>query len=363
MPDLRPAAAATLSQGVCIPAHPLAVTESGDLDREAQSALTCYYLDAGAEALAVGVHTTQFEIREHGLYREVLELAAVTCVEWGARPVLIAGVCGPTEQACWEAEVARELGYDLAMVSLRGLDGSEEELVRHVREVGEVLPAMGFYLQAAVGGRPLSSGFWRELANLECVRAIKIAPFNRYATLDVVRGVAQSGRAADVALYTGNDDNIVVDLLTVYEVHGGDGAVRMPIVGSLLGQNAVGYTRAREIFIAAQQARVSGMVAGELLTTAARLTDFNAAVFDVAGDFKGCIIGVNEVLVRDGLLATNRLLDADVTISESHGAILGQALEEFSDLRDVEFVRARRPVWRAVARRAVSRAGCADAAV
>ncbi|MDE3217288.1 MAG: dihydrodipicolinate synthase family protein, partial [Gemmatimonadota bacterium] len=231
-----------LRQGQVIPAHPLALTPRRTLDERRQRALTRYYVEAGAGGIAVGVHTTQFAVRDHGLYRPVLALAAETAraALAPARPfALVAGVVGPTRQACREAGIARALGYDLALVSLAGLDAMDDRaLVRHCRAVSDILPVFGFYLQSAVGGRPLSGGFWRELCELPGLWAIKVAPFNRYATLDVVRAVLESGRD-DVALYTGNDDNIVADLLTPVRLSVG-GAVRERWMdGGLLGQWAV----------------------------------------------------------------------------------------------------------------------------
>jgi len=218
-----------------IPAHPLALTAARKLDERRQRALTRYYLDAGAGGIAVGVHTTQFAIRRPNiaLYRPVLELAAETAAEWEGRRdrrvVRVAGVIGPTRQAVAEAETAARLGYDLGLLGLGALaKATDAELIAHARAVGRVIPLMGFYLQPAVGGRRLSYRFWRRFVELPSVVAIKIAPFNRYATLDVIRAVTDAGRAGEIALYTGNDDSIVVDLLTPYP-----GGARM--VGGLLG--------------------------------------------------------------------------------------------------------------------------------
>jgi len=306
-----------LRAGLFIPAHPLVLDRDGRLDEHRQNALTSYYLDAGVGGLAVGVHTTQFEIRGAGLYRPVLELAAARAHQ-EARPLpLVAGVCGATRQAVEEAEDARELGYDVALVSLAGVEGEPDELVAHVARVGEVLPVMGFYLQAAAGGRPLPYEFWRGLADLESVVAVKMAPFNRYQTLDVVRGVADSDRADEIALYTGNDDHIVLDLLTTFRVRRADGGVvEKAVVGSLLGQNAVWTRDAVRVFEQARAARCSGVVDTALLTLAAELTDANSAVFDIEGGFAGCIAGIHEVLRRQGLLDEVRLLDPGVHVSD-----------------------------------------------
>ncbi|HSA56120.1 MAG TPA: dihydrodipicolinate synthase family protein, partial [Gemmatimonadaceae bacterium] len=280
-----------LLAGAVIPAHPLALTPRRTLDERRQRALTRYYIDAGAGGLAVGVHTTQFAIREprHGLFRPVLELAAATAREWERgtkRPVaLIAGVCGETRQAVQEAGLAASLGYHAGLVSLAALaDAPDARLVRHCRAVAEVLPVMGFYLQPAVGGRPLGFRFWRELAEIPGVVAIKIAPFNRYATIDVVRAVAGAGRD-DIALYTGNDDAIVIDLLTPFRCETGGGVVERRIVGGLLGQWAVWTRAAVELLQRARRDAAKARLARDWLALAAALTDANGAIFDARHGF------------------------------------------------------------------------------
>ena len=237
---LRPEVRSLLHHGVVIPAHPLALNSERKLDAVRQAALTRYYLAAGSRGVAVGVHTTQFEIREAGLYESVLRIGAETVDEVATKSgktlIKVAGVIGPTDQALAEAKVAANLGYDLALVGLGGTTGwSDDDLVTHVRKISEVLPAFGFYLQPSVGGRPLPYSFWRKLAELEGVQAIKIAPFNRYQTIDVVRAVAESSRRDEIALYTGNDDNIVPDLLSAFRFDGGGTMVEKRIVGGLLG--------------------------------------------------------------------------------------------------------------------------------
>ena len=321
--------------GLCMAAHPLALDADGRLDEGRQLALTEYYLGAGVGGLAVAVHTTQFGIREAGLLRPVLELAAGRVLAHDREVALVSGVCGPTAQAAAEAELARDLGYDVGLVSLVGVPGDEDDLVRHVAQVGEVLPVMGFYLQAAAGGRRLPYSFWRRIAELPCVIAVKIAPFDRYATLDVVRAVADSGRAGDLALYTGNDDHILLDLLTVHRTVRPDGdVVEQAIVGTLLGQNAVWTRRAVELFGRARAARLSGEVDADLLTLAAQLTDANAAVFDVANGFAGCIAGVHEVLRRQWLLDDVRLLDPDESLSPGQAAELDRVIAAYPHLVD-----------------------------
>ncbi|WP_328992663.1 dihydrodipicolinate synthase family protein [Kribbella sp. NBC_01245] len=332
---LPEATARALRKGVLIPAHPLALDAEGNLDVRRQRALSRYYLDAGAGGLAVGVHTTQFGIRDAGLLEPVLRLAIETAREYERPMVMVAGVAGTTADAVAEARQASELGYDLAMVILRGLDElTDDQVVEHIAAIGEVMPVFGFYLQPAVGGRVLGFDFWARLAELPSLAAIKIAPFDRYRTLDVVRAVCESSRADEIALYTGNDDNILVDLATTYRFRVGGREVRKHIVGGLLGQNAVWTHRAVEMF---ERAR-SGEVSAELLTLAAQLTDANAAVFDVAGDFAGCVAGIHEVLRRQGLLENLRLLDPDEKLSPGQSEELDRVIAAYPQLIDDAFV-------------------------
>jgi dihydrodipicolinate synthase/N-acetylneuraminate lyase len=309
-----------LRAGQVIPAHPLALTASRSLDERRQRGLTRYYIDAGAGGVAVGVHTTQFAIRDSGvdLLRPVLELAideARANVEHDRAFAMIAGVVGRTAQATGEAELAAALGYDAALLSLGGLGGaSDDELLEHCRAIADVLPLFGFYLQPAVGGRVLSYRFWREFAEIPNVWAIKIAPFNRYQTIDVVRAVVEAGRD-DIALYTGNDDNIVADLLTPFPVAVGGTTVWRWIDGGLLGQWAVWTRAAVALFAAIKNARASGQYDPALLSRGAALTDANAAVFDAANGFQGCIPGIHEVLRREGLLDGVWCLDRDEVLS------------------------------------------------
>jgi dihydrodipicolinate synthase/N-acetylneuraminate lyase len=339
----------SLGAGVVIPAHPLALTAERRLDERHQRALTRYYLDAGAGGLAVGVHTTQFAIRrpEHGLYRPVLELAAATARDWrgGARRsvALVAGAIGDTAQAVSEAELAASLGYDLVLLGLGALrDASDERLIAHCRAVADVLPVFGFYLQPAVGGRVLGYRFWRELAELDRVWAVKIAPFDRYRTLDVVRAVADSGRT-DLALYTGNDDAIVADLVTPFPV-GGDGAPRR-IVGGLLGQWAVWTHAAVGLLERARAARDSDQVDSSLLREGAALTDANAAIFDAANAFAGCIPGIHEILRRQGLLRGTWCLDPHEQLSPGQAEEIDRVVGRYPELGDDGFVREGLDSW------------------
>ena len=340
---------ASLGAGVVIPAHPLALTAERRLDERHQRALTRYYLDAGAGGIAIGVHTTQFAIRnpEHGLYRPVLALAAETARSWqhasGAPIALVAGAIGDTAQAVSEAEAAASLGYDLVLLSLGALrDASDEALVTHCRAVAEVLPLFGFYLQPAVGGRVLGYRFWRAFAEIERAWAIKIAPFDRYRTLDVVRAVADSGRT-DLALYTGNDDAIVSDLVTPFPV-GGHASPRR-IVGGLLGQWAVWTHEAVRLLERVRVVRGAGIVDVALLRDGAALTDANAAIFDAAHAFAGCIPGIHEVLRRQGLLRGTWCLDPHEQLSHGQAEEIERVIREYPELTDDGFVSERLEGW------------------
>ncbi len=326
-----------LTRGVAIPALPLALNNDGSWSQQHQRALVRYYYDAGAGGLAVGVHSTQFEIREpkHGLYQPVLELAAATLDDWGADAsfVRIAGICGGTAQAMSEVETANSLGYHAGLLSLAALkDADEGEMLTHCREVAAAMPVVGFYLQPAVGGRVLSYEFWRKFFEIEGVVAVKMAPFNRYQTWDVVRAVMDAGRD-DVTLYTGNDDNIIADLLTPY-CH--QGATRR-IAGGLLGQWAVWTEKAVGILD-----QIHAIGAGPIdplwLQRNAQLTDANAVVFDAANGFAGCIPGIMEVLRRQGLVPSIRCLDEAEKLSLGQSEELDRVIAAYPWLVDDDFV-------------------------
>ena len=341
---------AHLQRGQVIPAHPLALTARRTLDERRQRALTHYYVDAGAGGIAVGVHTTQFAIRHphHGLYRPVLELAAETARSVRASAVgpfaLIAGAVGDTRQATGEAEIAAALGYDIVLLSLGAMaSASEAQLIQHCRAVAEVLPLFGFYLQPAVGGRVLSYRFWREFSEIPSAWAIKIAPFNRYRTLDVVRAVADSGRD-DLALYTGNDDSIMSDLLTAFPVQRSGRAGVRHIVGGLLGQWAV-WTRTAVQLLDRIRASRDAPIDAAWLTEAAALTDANGAIFDAAHDFAGCIPGIHEILRRQGLLAGTWCLDPDERLSPGQSDELDRVCRSYPHLTDDPFVAERIDGW------------------
>ncbi|TDC50177.1 dihydrodipicolinate synthase family protein [Jiangella ureilytica] len=338
--------------GGVIPAHPLALDEDRKLDERRQRALSRYYVEAGAAGLAVAVHTTQFAVHEpgRGLLAPVLELAAETAAEYdgdgvagATRPVLVTGIVGPTEQAVAEAELARGLGYDLALLTPYGTgDATEDELLDRARAVGEVIPVIGFYLQPAVGGRVLGRHFWRRLAEQRSVAGFKIAPFDRYATLEVIHGVAASGRAGDLTLYTGNDDHIVMDLLTTYDV----GGQRLEIVGGLLGQWSVWVRGAVETVELARKAKQGDDGAlRRLLALNPVLTDANAVLFDAANAFHGSIPGLHEVLRRQGLLAGLWCLDEDETLSPGQLAEIDRIWAGYPQLRDDDFIAERLDRW------------------
>jgi dihydrodipicolinate synthase/N-acetylneuraminate lyase len=341
-----------LRAGLVIPAHPLALTAARRLDERRQRALTRYYHAAGAGGVAVGVHTTQFAIRapQHGLLAPVLELAAHTVAACdaatGRRTVLIGGVCGPTAQAVAEAQLAARTGYHAGMLSLGALrEAPDDELLAHCRAVAREIPLVGFYLQPAAGGRVLSRAFWRKLAEIPNLVAIKIAPFNRYQTLDVILAVAESGRAGEIALYTGNDDNIVIDLLTEYAAGTPAGRVRLGIVGGLLGHWACWTQRAAELLQICHRARAGGVVPNSLLTCAAEVTDMNAALFDPRHNFAGCIAGIHEVLRRQGLLAGIWCLDEHETLSPGQAAEIDRVCRAYPEWIDDDFVQEHRDEW------------------
>jgi hypothetical protein len=329
-----------LQDGQVIPAHPLALDAARKLDERRQRGLTRYYIEAGAGGIAVGVHTTQFAIRDPavGLYRPLLELAAdeaSAALGRAPRPfAMIAGICGHTQQALTEAELAASLGYNVGLLSLGGWDKeTEDAMIEHCRAVADVIPLFGFYLQPAVGGRVLSYDFWRRFAEIPNVLAIKIAPFNRYQTFDVVRAVVDAGRD-DIALYTGNDDNIVADLLTPFSIDVGGTTQLRWIVGGLLGQWAVWTRAAVKLLERIKRVRESGSVDSSLLSMGAALTDANAAVFDAQNAFRGCIPGIHEVLRRDGLLDGIWCLDPNETLSAGQSENITRVIRTYPQITD-----------------------------
>jgi len=339
-----------LAEGLVIPACPLALTERRTLDERRQRGLFRYYLAAGAGGLAVGVHTTQFAIHDPkvGLLRPVLQLAAqeLRKQQPSNYRIAIGGICGQTTQAISEAAMLRDLGFDAGLVSLAALrTAPETELISHCRAVAEVISVIGFYLQPAAGGRVLPHSFWRRFAEIENVVAIKIAPFNRYQTVDVVRAVAETGRD-DIALYTGNDDNIVLDLLTPFSFRVRDKIVERRIVGGLLGHWAVWSRRATELHAECRRmAQSGGRIPAELLRRNIEVTDANAAIFDAANGYAGCIPGIHEILRRQGLLQGIWCLDPKETLSRGQSEEIDRIYRAYPHLNDDAFVAKNRDHW------------------
>jgi dihydrodipicolinate synthase/N-acetylneuraminate lyase len=336
-----------LCAGQVIPALPLALDRARRWDQSRQSGLVRYYIDAGAGGLAVGVHSTQFAIREPkiGLYEPVLKLAAETTADWlGAKPrdfILIAGLCGRTPQARDEARTAVRLGYHAGLLSLGAWAGDPEpKILAHCRAIAREIPLVGFYLQNAVGGRVFSYRFWRDFAEIPQLVGVKIAPFNRYRTIDVVRAVMEAGRD-DVALYTGNDDNIIADLLTPFSF----GGRTRHIAGGLLGQWGVWTERAVKLFEVIKRARQKSRLDVEWWTRNAALTDMNAAIFDAANNFAGCLPGIHEVLRRQGLLRTIACLDPHEVLSPGQAAEITRVARAYPWLVDDEFVERNKSRW------------------
>ena len=349
--NLPAASLNVLRQGTVIPAHLLALDANRQLDVRRQCAMTRYYLDAGAGGVAVGVHSTQFAIRDVGLYQPVLTLAMQTALEWtplsGKRPLfMVAGLAGKTGQAANEATLARALGYQAGLLSLAAMKGaSEDELIAHCRAVADVMPLVGFYLQPAVGGIHLPASFWKRFAEIDNVVAIKMAPFNRYRTLDVVRGVVEAGAEDRVTLYTGNDDHIVLDLLCPFTFMRQGQPVTVRIKGGLLGHWSVWARRAVEQLERIHAAVATNTITPELLALDAQVTDCNSAVFDVAHDFHGCIAGCHEVLRRQGLLEGIWCLDPHEGLSPGQADELTRVHTAYPALNDDAFVAQNLPRW------------------
>ena len=347
--DLPADVMALLAQGTVIPAHPLALDAQRQFDRRRQRALTRYYVDAGAGGLAVGVHTTQFSIRERGLYEPVLRAAIEDQRAWTSRPMaMVAGLCGGTAQARAEAQTAVGLGYHAGLLSLAALaSASEDELIAHCEAVSHEIPLVGFYLQTAVGGPILSSDFWRRFASIPNVLAIKVAPFNRYRTIDVVRGVVDARAEDRVFLYTGNDDHIVLDLALPFTVMRDDEPVTVRFRGGLLGHWSVWTSSAvKQLARIKTELAVSGGALGpDLLALDSRVTDSNAAFFDVRNNFAGCIAGCHEVLRRQGLLEGIWCLDPKEGLGSGQSEEIDRVYRLHGDLGDDVFVRANLARW------------------
>ncbi len=338
--DIPAPVLAALREGTVIPAHPLALDPDMQIDTPRQRALTRYYIDAGSGGLAVGVHTTQFEIRDHGLYEPVLALAAETAEAWTDRPLVkIAGLVGRTGQAVREAEIARGLGYHAGLMSLAAWKGaSTSEMIAHCEAVAREIPLFGFYLQPAVGGIRLPFEFWRRFAAIENVVGIKMAPFNRYATMDVVRGVAAARAEDRVTLYTGNDDHIVGDLVTPFPIARDGGFVTLRIRGGLLGHWSVWTKAAVALHQRCRAAAGQDSIPADLVALDPQVTDCNAALFDVAGGFKGAIAGCHEVLRRQGFLDAVRCLSPEERMSPGQAEEITRVAEAYPHLTDDDFV-------------------------
>lgn len=332
-----------LQQGTIIPAHPLALNKDLKLDEKRQRALTRYYIASGAGGVAVGVHTTQFEIRkpEINLLEPVLRIAAdeIEKAQLDRPFIKVAGIVGPTDTAIREAELAVKYGYHLGLVSMGGLASySENELIKRVETISKIIPVFGFYLQPAVGGRILSYEFWRDFADIPNVHAIKVAAFNRYQTLDVVRAVCGSSRRNEIALYTGNDDNIVADLLTPYRFSINNKIIEKRFVGGLLGHWAVWTKKSVDLFHEIKQCVANNNSGIEnLLAKGVEVTDMNAVIFDAKNSFKGCIAGIHEVLRRQGLLEGIWCLNPEEKLSPGQAEEIDRIYKSYPHFTDDEF--------------------------
>lgn len=342
---INPAVLVRLKNGGFIPAHPLALHEDLTIDEEAQRRLTRYYVSCGVDGIAVGVHTTQFEIRspEYNYFKKVLEITAdeIKRVNPGDSFIKVAGICGQTTAAVREARIAKDLGYDLGLLSMGGLDSlSEKELINRAKVIAKEIPVFGFYLQPSVGGRILSYSFWEEFCNIDNVYAIKTAPFNRYHTLEVVRAICNSKRNEDIVLYTGNDDNIVLDLITPYTIHAGNQLVEKRFVGGLLGHYAVWTKKSVVLFHHIKDGLKNKTLDYEkMLKIAVEVTEMNAAIFDVNNNFKGSIAGIHEVLRRQGLLKGIWCLNPKERLSEGQTDEIERVISQYRKWTDDDYVK------------------------
>ncbi|MDR1938233.1 MAG: dihydrodipicolinate synthase family protein [Tannerellaceae bacterium] len=348
---IEPSVTKLFRQGTVIPAMPLALTEERRFDERRQQALTRYYLDAGAGGIAVGVHSTQFAIRQHGLFRRVLSCVSETIDRWrekNGKPVIkIAGACGKTKQMLDEATFAAEAGFHALLLSLSAMkDESMSRIIDHCRRASEVIPVIGFYLQPAAGGIVLPYEFWKEFVQLPNILGIKVAPFNRYKTFDVVRALCDAEKENEITLYTGNDDHIILDLLTVYRIQSNGQIKNVRIKGGLLGHWCVWTQKAVELFEVLNKLAGSGRdIPDELLTRSMEITDCNAAFFDAANDFAGCIPGLHEVLFRQGLLKGTWCLDPHEMLSEGQREEISRVYQAYPHLNDDDFVKRNLEKW------------------
>lgn len=344
---------AEFRKGTVIPAMPLALDGNRKFDEDRQKALVRYYMDAGAGGIATGVHSTQFEIREpqHNLFKPVLSLVSKTADEWtektGKKVLKVAGICGKTQQAADEAEFAVSEGYHAGLLSLTALKGNNvSELIEHCRKIAAIIPVIGFYLQESVGGAKLPLEFWREFAKIPNVLGIKMAPFNRYRTIDVIRGVCEAGKENEITLYSGNDDNIIIDLLTEYKIQTPSGLKKARIKGGLLGHWCVWTKKAVELLKEIHYIIDSGKeIPAEMLSRNIAVTDTNAVLFDAANGFAGCIPGIHEVLRRQGLLKGTWCLNPHEILSPGQSEEFDRIYKAYPDLNDDDFVKANLDKW------------------
>ncbi|MBB4034941.1 dihydrodipicolinate synthase/N-acetylneuraminate lyase [Dysgonomonas hofstadii] len=338
-------------KGTVIPATPLALTKLRTVDEKYQKALVRYHIDCGVGGIAIGVHSTQFEIREHGLFEGLLSLVSEEIDKWsefrGKKILKIAGVCGKTEQALKEATFASSTGYHAALVSLSALkENSLDELILHCRQVAEIMPIIGFYMQTSVGGINLPYEFWKEFAAIPNVLGIKIAPFDRYKTFDVVRAICDVEKEKEITLYTGNDDNIVADLLSEYKIETSTGTKNIRIKGGLLGHWCVWTKKAVELLDEIHSITESGKdIPQSLLTRAIQITDSNAAFFDSKNKFAGCIPGLHEVLFRQGLMTNTLCLNPEEVLSDGQKEEISRVYNAYPHLNDDDFVRSNLSMW------------------
>lgn len=341
-----------LHSGTVIPANPLALNENRQFDEQGQRLLTKYYLEAGAGGIAVAVHTTQFEIRlpQYNLFEKVLSVVVDEISKYEKKhnktAVRVAGVCGPREQAVNEARLAKQYGYDAVLLSPGGLNHlSEAEMIQRTRAVAQVMPVIGFYLQAAVGGRMFTFDYWKQMSEIDNVVAIKCASFNRYTTVDVARAVASSSRSDQIALYTGNDDNIVMDLTTKYSFAVNGKICEKRFVGGLLGHWSVWTHSVVEMFAYLKAQAEKDSIPAEVLTLAEQVTDVNGVFFDVANHFKGCIAGLHEVLRRQGLMKGIWCLNPEETMSQGQAEEIDRVYKMYPQLNDDAFIKENLSRW------------------
>ena len=341
-----------LAKGTVIPATPLALTQERKFDEKRERMLMRYYMDAGVGGIASCVHTTQFQVRDPkiGLFRPILEVVSDEVEKFEKRTgkvlVKVAGVCGKIDQAVKEAELAKELGYDAVLLSPGGLaDYDEDMMIKRTEEVAKIMPVIGFYLQNSVGGKRFSYNYWQRLCEIDNVVAVKSAPFNRYQTLDVVRAAATSSRRDEIALYTGNDDNIVIDLLTKYKFEENGVTYEKQFVGGLLGHWSVWAKKVVEMFEMLKKEAAKDSISADMLVLANQVTDANAAFFDTANNFAGCIAGLHYVLKKQGIFENIFCLDENETLSPGQAEEIERVYRMYPHLNDDEFIKENLCKW------------------